>query len=58
MTAADPKMALDRFFAENLELEQLPARLATVNVFRALRVGQADTNRTNPMRWLARGEDR
>lgn len=46
-STGEHKAALDRFLADNPELEQLSARLATFNVFRALRFAgeQGSTNR-------------
>jgi len=52
MTAKDPKAALDRFLADNPELEQLSARLATFNVFRALKIERVEIRHNNALGWL------
>lgn len=43
---------LDRFLADNPELEQLSARLATFNVFRALKVERVEIRHSNTLAWL------
>jgi len=43
---------LDRFLADNPELEELSARLATFNVFRALRIENAENQHSNVLAWL------
>lgn len=49
---ADRHAALDRFLADNPELEQLSAQLATFNIFRALRIEQAEIRHSNVLGWL------
>jgi len=48
----DKRAALDRFLADNPELEELSARLATFNIFRALRIEQAEIRHSNVLAWL------
>jgi hypothetical protein len=52
MTLANPKAALDRFLADNPELEQLSAQLATFNVFRALKIERVEIRHSNTLSWL------
>ena len=52
MAELDDKAALDRFLAENSELEQLSARLATFNLFDALRIAKAEIRHSNTLAWL------
>ncbi len=46
------KAAIDRFLADNPEFEQLSAKLAAFNVFRALRVENAEIRHSNVLAWL------
>jgi len=46
------KAALDSFLADNPELEDLSARLATFNVFRALKIENAEIRHSNVLAWL------
>lgn len=46
------KAALDRFLADNDELEQLSAKLATFNIFRALKVEDVEIRHSNTLGWL------
>ena len=43
---------LDRFLADNPELEQLTAQLATFNVFRALKIERVEIRHSNTLGWL------
>ncbi len=52
MTSTDPKAALDRFLADNPELERLSARLATFNIFRALKIERVEIRHSNALGWL------
>lgn len=52
MDEAEQKAALDRFLADNPELEQLSARLATFNVFRALGIETVEIRHSNTLAWL------
>ncbi|MEI8194813.1 MAG: PD-(D/E)XK nuclease family protein [Phycisphaerae bacterium] len=49
---AKKRAALDRFLADNPELEQLNARLATFNIFRALRIEGIEIRHSNTLGWL------
>lgn len=49
---AGDKAAIDRFLADNPELEQLSARLATFNAFRALKIENAEIRHSNVLAWL------
>lgn len=51
MESAD-KDAMNRFLAENPELEVLSARLATFNIFRALKVERVEIRHSNTLGWL------
>ena len=51
-TDESKKAAIDRFLADNPELEELSARLATFNVFRALRIEKAEIRHSNVLAWL------
>ncbi len=51
-SSAKQKAALDRFLADNPELEQLSARLATFNVFRALKIERQEIRHSNTLGWL------
>ena len=44
--------ALDRFLADNPELEQLSDRLGTFNVFRALKIERVEIRHSNALAWL------
>ena len=46
------KAALDRFLADNPELEELSARLSTFNIFRALKIEKAEIRHSNVLAWL------
>lgn len=46
------KAVLDRFLADNPELEELSARLATFNIFRALKIEDAEIRHSNTLAWL------
>lgn len=46
------KASLDRFLADNPELEELSARVATFNLFRALRIEDAEIRHSNVLAWL------
>jgi len=50
--AVSDKAALDRFLADNPELEALAARLSTFNVFRALRIEHEEIRHSNALAWL------
>ncbi len=52
MASTNPKAALDRFLADNPELERLSARLATFNVFRALKLERVEIRHSNALGWL------
>jgi Holliday junction resolvase-like predicted endonuclease len=43
---------LDRFLVRNPEFEQLSARLATFNIFRALKIERAEIRHSNMLAWL------
>jgi len=43
---------LDTFLADNPELEQLSAQLATFNIFRALKIERAEIRHSNTLGWL------
>ena len=43
---------LDRFLADNAELEELSARLSEFNVFRALKIEQVEIRHSNVLAWL------
>jgi hypothetical protein len=51
------KTALDNFLADNDELEQLSAQLATFNVFRVLKVEDAEIRHSNTLAWLLDPEE-
>ncbi len=46
------KAAIDRFLADNPELEELSAILATFNTFRALKIENAEIQHSNVLAWL------
>jgi len=54
MGGFDPssRAALDLFLADNPELEALNARLSTFNIFRALRIEDAEIRHSNILAWL------
>jgi len=52
MNETEAKTALDRFLADNDELEQLSAQLATFNIFRALKVEEVEIRHSNTLGWL------
>jgi len=56
-TEASKKRAIDRFLADNPELEKLSDRLATFNVFRALRIEEAEIRHSNVLAWLLNPEE-
>ena len=43
---------LDKFLADNDELEQLSAELATFNVFRVLKIEDAEIRHSDTLGWL------
>lgn len=51
-SSEDQKAVLGRFLADNPELEQLSSRLATFNVFSALKVGRVEIRHSNTLGWL------
>jgi len=48
----EAKQSLDRFLADNPELEQLSAKLATFNIFHALKIEDAEIRHSNTLAWL------
>jgi len=50
-TNESKKTALDIFLADNPELEDLSAKLATFNVFRALKIENAEIRHSNVLSW-------
>jgi hypothetical protein len=52
MNETEAKAALGRFLADNDELEQLSAQLATFNIFRALKIEDAEIRHSNTLGWL------
>jgi hypothetical protein len=50
--AVSEKAALDKFLADNPELEALAARLSTFNVFRALKIEHEEIRHSNTLAWL------
>ena len=50
--ALDNRDKLDTFLADNDDLEQLSAQLATFNVFRVLKIEDAEIRHSNVLRWL------
>ena len=52
MNETEAKAALGRFLADNDELEQLSAQLATFNIFRALKVEEVEIRHSNTLGWL------
>jgi len=46
------KAALDRFLADNPQLEELSDRLATFNIFRTLKIEKAEIPHSNVLAWL------
>jgi len=51
------KAALDRFLADNPQLEELSDRLATFNVFRTLKIEKAEIRHSNVLAWLLDPEE-
>lgn len=51
------KAALDRFLADNPQLEELSDRLATFNIFRTLRIEKAEIRHSNVLAWLLNPEE-
>jgi len=49
--------AIDRFLADNPELEALSARLSEFNVFRALKIEQVEIRHSNVLAWLLDPEE-
>ena len=49
--------SIDRFLADNPELEELSAKLSTFNVFRALRIEEAEIPHSNVLAWLLDPEE-
>lgn len=52
MNEMEAKAALGRFLADNDELEQLSAQLATFNIFRALKIEGVEIRHSNTLGWL------
>ncbi len=52
MNDTEAKAALGRFLADNDELEQLSAQLATFNIFRALKIEDVEIRHSNTLGWL------
>ena len=50
--AVSEKAALDKFLADNPEMEALSARLSTFNVFRALKIEHEEIRHSNALAWL------
>jgi hypothetical protein len=48
----DSFKALDKFLADNRELEDLSARLSIFNIFKVLRIEQAEIRHSNVLAWL------
>lgn len=46
------KAVLDRFLADNPELEELSAKMATFNLFRALKIEKKEIRHSNVLAWL------
>lgn len=46
------RAALDRFLADNPELEELSARLATFNILHALKIERVEIRHSNVLAWL------
>jgi len=46
------KAVIDKFLADNPELEELSAKLATFNAFRVLRIENAEIRHSNVLAWL------
>jgi hypothetical protein len=51
------KAAIDKFLADNPELEDLSAMLSTFNVFRALKIEQVEIRHSNVLAWLLDPEE-
>jgi hypothetical protein len=49
--------AIDRFLADNPELEELSDRLTTFNIFRTLRIEKAEIRHSNVLAWLLNPEE-
>jgi hypothetical protein len=49
--------AIDKFLADNPELEDLSAMLSTFNVFRALKIEQVEIRHSNVLAWLLDPEE-
>ena len=56
-TTESQKAALDRFLADNPDLEKLSDRLATFNIFRTLRIEKAEIRHSNVLAWLLNPEE-
>ena len=48
----EPSRVLDKFLVDNAELEELSARLSIFNIFRVLRIEQAEIRHSNALAWL------
>lgn len=48
----DQRSCIDRFLADNQELEELSAKLSEFNVFRALKIEQVEIRHSNVLAWL------
>ena len=51
-TKKDVYRILDKFLVDNTELEELSARLSIFNIFRVLRIEEAEIRHSNVMAWL------
>jgi hypothetical protein len=51
------KAVIDKFLADNPELEDLSAMLSTFNVFRALKIEQVEIRHSNVLAWLLDPEE-
>lgn len=56
-TIEEKRAAIDKFLADNPELEELRARLKTFNAFRALRIEQNEIRHSNVLAWLLAPEE-
>jgi hypothetical protein len=51
------KAVLDSFLADNSEMEELSAKLATFNIFRALKIEKMEIRHSNVLAWLLNPEE-
>ena len=56
-TIEEKRATIDKFLADNPELEELKARLETFNAFRALRIEQNEIRHSNVLAWLLDPEE-